>query len=447
MTYCRIIVSTLGLCIALVIGATETLAGERAKRAESVIVNLSRQATEILSQTDKPLNSRETQLAATIGRHFHFTLIAELVVGPKWEGIPQHERQEFLNLFRDFYLDSYGSQLGGYPDDEFTILSVQEKGSRDVFVKARLIRAQREAVVVDWRLREVLGRSLIIDILINGASVAFSHRENFHPVLSNDGIGGLITLFKIRAERLKAETRGFAAGELFEQGRFAEAVSIWKELAQNGDPEAQFNLSIMYAEGRGVEPDSSKAEYWNNRAYKSAYPPALHNKALTLLADGEEKAAVTLLEKSARTNFAPSQYTLGKLYSYALGVAENPARSFEFIRLAAESGMAEAQYNLGKNYRDGYGTEVDIAESFSWFERAAKQGYGKAQAKLVTRHGNGEGVPRDDIEALKWAILAAKEGISEAAEWQKIYQSRMTKADVLRAEQLAKEFKPQREGP
>ncbi|WP_301105858.1 ABC transporter substrate-binding protein [Sneathiella sp.] len=436
-----------GIVMALAAGPMQAAAGDRATRAEAVILELSQQAREILSQTDTPLQSRENHLTAVIGRHFHFTLISELVVGPGWTDLPQHQRQEFLNLFRDFYLNAYGSQLGGYPDDEFTILDVQEKGSRDAFVTTRLIRPKREPVVVDWRLREILGAPLIIDILINGTSVAISHREGFQPILASEGIGGLITLFQIRAERLNAETRGFAAGELFEQGRFAEAVTIWEDLAEKGNPEAQFNLSIMYAEGRGVEPDSAQAEYWNDRALKSGYPPAQHNHALTLLAKKEDAAAIALLEKSASADFAPSQYTLGKMYSYALGVAENPARAFEFIRLAASSGMPAAQYNLGKNYRDGYGTAADEDASFLWFERAARQGHGKAQAKLAARYGSGEGVTLDDVEALKWAILAANDGEGEGEDFQKLYKARMTEVDIARAEERAKNFKPEREEP
>lgn len=447
MALFRLATLGVGLLIVLATAPLGAVAGERATRAEAVILDLSRQARDILSQTDKPLRARENQLATSIGRHFHFTLISELVVGPKWENIPQHQRQEFLNLFRDFYLYSYGSQLGGYPDDDFTILAVEEKGARDTFVTTRLIRPKRDPVVVDWRLREVLGSPLIIDILINGTSVAISHREGFNQVLSSDGIDGLITLFQIRAERLNAETRGFAAGELFEQGRFAEAVAIWEDLAKNGDPEAQFNLSTMYAEGRGIEPDSTKADYWNNRALNAGFPPAQHNHALTLLARKEQKAAVLLLRKAAQAGFAPSQYTLGKMYSYALGVPENPARAFEYIRLAANSGLPEAQYNLGKIYRDGYGTDADREASFTWFERAARQGHSKSQAKLAARYGNGEGIAHDDVEALKWAILASKEGEEDAAEWLKLYKGRMAEADITRAELLATSFKPEREQP
>ena len=430
---------------ALALGWTAAVhADNRGARAEAAILSISEKAKSILSQPGKPLAERERHLIATIGRNFHFTLIAELVIGPGWEKLPHDQRQEFLDLFRDFFLSSYGSQLGGYPDDEFVILSVAEKGSRDAFVRTTLTRPKREKITLDWRIREVLGRPLIIDLLINGTSVAISHRESFNQVIASDGMEGLITLFKIRAERLDTETRDYAAGQdLFEQGRFADAVAIWEELARKGDPKAQYNLSVMYDQGRGVDPDSKAAEFWNKKARAANYAPAIHNHALTMLASKEEGAAIALLEKSAKNNFAPSQYTLGKMYSYGIGVKEDAPRAFDYIRQAAEAGLAPAQYNLGKAYRDGYGTEADNVASVEWFEKSARQGHGRAQEKLATRYGKGEGVPQNDVEALKWAILAAREDIVEAEEWEKLYRSRMSNADITRAETLANDFKPQ----
>ncbi|MFC4270286.1 hypothetical protein GQF03_00865 [Sneathiella chungangensis] len=442
----RDIALALGIVAAVVAGGAPASAGERATRAQAVIAGLSGQAKAILSQPDKPLASRESHLAAIIGRNFHFTLIAELVIGPEWETLPQERRQEFLELFRDFFLQAYGSQLGGYPGDEFTVLSVEEKGSRDAYVHSRLIRPQREAVEIDWRLREILGTPLIIDIIINGTSVALSHREAFYPVLRREGIGGLITLFKIRAERLNTDTQSFAAGKaLFEQGRFTEALALWQDLAEKGNPAAQFGLSVLYEEGRGVDPDSVKAEFWNNKAVAAGYPPALHNHALRLLADRKYTPAMAALETAARDGFAPSQYTLGKMYIYGIGTEENPERAVENIRLAAGAGMAAAQYNLGKIYRDGYGTAVDMAASFTWFEKAARQGHGKALGKLAARYSEGEGVAKNDIEALKWALLAVKEGDDEAERWETLLKSRMSASDIARAETLAREFKPERE--
>ncbi|MCF8467344.1 MAG: ABC transporter substrate-binding protein [Sneathiella sp.] len=417
---------------------------ERAERARATLDAMEEQARSILSEKGKSIAARENRLIQAIGKNFYFTLIGELVVGPEWAGLPQEQRREFLDLFKDFFLQAYGSQLGGYPGDKFVVLSSEAKGSNDSFVATKLIRPNRQPVLIVWRFREILGNPLIIDMTINGTSVALSHREGFHNVLQNDGMPGLITLFKIRAERLSADTRGFETGqELYEEGRFYEAFNIWQPLAMAGDAKAQFNLSVLYAQGRGIEPDTTRAEYWNNKALKAGYPPALHNHALTLLAAKENAAAIDLLHRAAGQAFVPSEYTLGQIYSYGIGVTEDPAQAFKYVDMAAKAGFAAAQYNLGKFYRDGYGVGADDTMSIDWFEKAALQGHAKAQDKLAARFEAGKGLPKDNVAALKWSILAGEGGVEEAASREKGLRTRMSATDTAHAEILAREFKAQ----
>lgn len=84
---------------------------------------------------------------------------------------------------------------------------------------------------------------------------------------------------------------------------------------------------------------------------------------------GEEQApdfarARLWLEKAAAQNFARSQYTLGKLYDYGLGVERDRRKASELFLTAGRQGFARAQYNLGKLYRDGRGgLEANLGEA------------------------------------------------------------------------------------
>ncbi|MFP6744458.1 MAG: sel1 repeat family protein, partial [Alphaproteobacteria bacterium] len=45
---------------------------------------------------------------------------------------------------------------------------------------------------------------------------------------------------------------GFDAGwAAYQNGDFATALSEWKPLAANGDARAQFNIGVMYDQGKG----------------------------------------------------------------------------------------------------------------------------------------------------------------------------------------------------
>ncbi len=188
--------------------AVSSFAEDRSDRARALISDLAGNAKSILSLPEKTLDEREQHLIEAIGSEFHIPFISQFVVGPGWESLSDQQRADFLELFEDFFLRAYSSQLGGYADEKLVIVSAIKKGSKDSFVQTKLHRPERQTVKIRWRIREFQNKPQIIDLWIDGTSVALTHREGFHRVLSNDGIDGLINLLKIRAERLSAQPSG-----------------------------------------------------------------------------------------------------------------------------------------------------------------------------------------------------------------------------------------------
>ena len=58
------------------------------------------------------------------------------------------------------------------------------------------------------------------------------------------------------------------------------------------------------------------------------------------------------------------------------GVAEEIDDAAALLRAAAEHGNAEAQYDLGLMYLEGLGVKQDNAEAYAWIRTAAAQGKG-----------------------------------------------------------------------
>lgn len=78
-------------------------------------------------------------------------------------------------------------------------------------------------------------------------------------------LGGVLLALATGAQT--APKPNFAtAVQLAETGRAAEAVAIFMDLSQDGDPVAQVNLAVMQALGQGVPQDDVSASYWAWRA-------------------------------------------------------------------------------------------------------------------------------------------------------------------------------------
>ena len=132
---------------------------------------------------------------------------------------------------------------------------------------------------------------------------------------------------------------GFAAAQ---KGDFATALRLWKPLAEQGNSSAQYNLGLMYDNGRGVAQDYKTAVKWYTLA--------------------------------AEQGFAPAQVNLGLMYDNGQGVAQDYKTAVKWYTLAAEQGLASAQSLLGMMYETGKGVAQDDVKAYTWFNIAAIDG-------------------------------------------------------------------------
>ena len=52
----------------------------------------------------------------------------------------------------------------------------------------------------------------------------------------------------------------------YKRGDYATAYRLWKPLAKQGETQAQYNLGVMFGDGRGVSQDNILAHMWFNIA-------------------------------------------------------------------------------------------------------------------------------------------------------------------------------------
>lgn len=70
----------------------------------------------------------------------------------------------------------------------------------------------------------------------------------------------------------------FQAGlDAYQKGDYVAAAKEWQPLAEQGDPAAQYNLGLLYLDGRGVPQSPAQAVSWFRRAAEQDYTPAQHN--------------------------------------------------------------------------------------------------------------------------------------------------------------------------
>lgn len=185
----------------------------------------------------------------------------------------------------------------------------------------------------------------------------------------------ILSMLVFPFQALAGYDEGLAAARA---GDLATALAEWKPLANNGHPEAQYSLGIMYENGEGVAKDPVEAAKW--------------------------------YRKAAEQGHASAQFKLVLLYASGEGVAHDMAEAAKWCRKAAEQRHVMAQLQLGIMYANGFGVDKDRAEAVTWYRKAAEQGDAGAQFNLAGMYWRGDGVKRDIIRALKWHAIAARNG-------------------------------------
>ena len=156
-----------------------------------------------------------------------------------------------------------------------------------------------------------------------------------------------------------------------------------KAAAEGGDPESQFKLGALYANGRAVEQDSHKATEW--------------------------------LEKAARQGWTAAQTLLAWIYTKG-NVTHDGPRAAQWYMAAAEAGDPDAMCALGDIYRSGIpGVERSVQAMLSWYQNAANYQQPKAQYMLGKLLAEGTLIPGNDEVAFQWLTLAILNG-SDAAQ-------------------------------
>ena len=138
-----------------------------------------------------------------------------------------------------------------------------------------------------------------------------------------------------------------AAVKHVEKKRFFEAFEIFSTLADQGIPEAQFNLALLYSNGLGVPKNYRLALYWSWQAHLNNHETAINR--VTIIYD--------LIDEKLRNSVAQT--------------------IIDEMLLIAQSGDRTAPLKLGKTYL-GLFVEAQYKPAYLWL--SISQAYGEETA-------------------------------------------------------------------
>ena len=104
------------------------------------------------------------------------------------------EREEFEQLFEDYLVAIYGGRMGNYGSSGFRVTGQRASGADGAIVRSRIESPDGPTIMLAWRLKRRGDDWRVLDIMVEGVSLAMVQRSEFTSVIRSSGgrVSGLL---------------------------------------------------------------------------------------------------------------------------------------------------------------------------------------------------------------------------------------------------------------
>jgi len=111
--------------------------------------------------------------------------IGQFVLGRYWKTSDKKTQDDFLTAFVDFAAQSWADKFDLYTGQDIQFTGVRTAAGNQYYVNSQIM--NNPPVEVVWRVREKSGSYKIVDIVVEGVSMAMSYRSEYASFLQQKG--------------------------------------------------------------------------------------------------------------------------------------------------------------------------------------------------------------------------------------------------------------------
>ncbi len=156
-------------------------------RAETLIETQAASALAILANPDLSQTQKTTQFNEKIEQLAAVNIIARFVLGPYAKTASPAELAEFTNVFHDYALSIYQSELGKYGKETLKVQKSVDRKPGDSIVFTQLSGGALKAPsLVKWRVLNINGEAHVVDIEVGGIWLTQHQRAEITAIIDKN---------------------------------------------------------------------------------------------------------------------------------------------------------------------------------------------------------------------------------------------------------------------
>ena len=178
--------------------------------ASSFVTQLAERAVATLADAATPADEQRQRFSALFSESFAVEGIARFVLGRHWRSATAQQKHEYLELFETLIISTWAARFAQYSSLKFEVTGVRPiRSSRPnenvALVGSRIGGDELAQFDVDWRVANHDELYLITDVMVEGVSLANTHREEFSSVIRREGgVDGLLKFMRAKRDGMLA---------------------------------------------------------------------------------------------------------------------------------------------------------------------------------------------------------------------------------------------------
>lgn len=174
--------------------------------AEKFIKDTTTEGVEQIINADVSQAEKDKRFHKLLNNALDLDFIGQFVLGRNWKTASAQQREEFITTYRDMNILSWSKRFNEFKGKNFVFKGTTPSTSKgQIFVNTVVPMEQGEPAKVLWRVREKNGSYKIVDIVIEGVSLAQASRSEYTAFIKNNpgGLNALITDMKAKLKKLQ----------------------------------------------------------------------------------------------------------------------------------------------------------------------------------------------------------------------------------------------------
>lgn len=158
----------------------------REQEAETFITIMAQRGIDFLANPSLSIEQRKVEFKKLLQDNFDIKTLGRFSLGRYWNVATEQQKNEYLNLFEKNVIEVYSKRFGDYQGQDFKVVSARAEGKADAIVSS-FIDSNGQKISIDWRVREKGGKMSVIDIIVEGVSMATTQRSEFSSIIQRGG--------------------------------------------------------------------------------------------------------------------------------------------------------------------------------------------------------------------------------------------------------------------